>query len=88
MKHKFYSNDELQKLKGKHIRITASHRINSLCRLHVNGMYFRVLDLLPTNELFLEPLPANFKDELQLLPVSMMGIEWGIDDISEGKGDR
>lgn len=76
--------EELQKLKGKHVRISASGRMIRRCRLHINGMYFRVVSVFEnTKELFLEPLIPEFKDELQLLPLSLNGIEWGIDEVSD-----
>jgi hypothetical protein len=86
MDYKFHSMEELQKLKGKNVRIQASPRMMQRCRMHINGMYFRVVSVIEnTKELFLEPLIPEFKDELQLLPLSLIGIEWGIDDISEPK---
>lgn len=82
MVHKSYSKKELSDLKGKNIQISSSDRINMRCRMFMDGMCFRVIDFIEnTNELFIEPLPETFKDNLQLLPVSMLGIEWGISEV-------
>ncbi|WEK53275.1 MAG: hypothetical protein P0Y55_11820 [Candidatus Cohnella colombiensis] len=79
--YEWHNKAELEALKGKHVRIAASGRMMKRCRLHINGMWFRVIDVLPTNELFLEPLIPAFKDELQLLSIGLNGIEWGIADV-------
>lgn len=73
--------DYLKSLKGKHVWIKASHRMN---RYELIASGYRVVDVIePTKELFLEPLIPEFKDRLVLLPISFYGIEWDISSVSE-----
>ncbi|MFO1442930.1 hypothetical protein KDN24_06830 [Bacillus sp. Bva_UNVM-123] len=82
MDYKWHKADELKELIGKEVWILASHRINSRVRLMVNGMAFKVLGVsVDKNSLLLEPLPDEFKNKLIELPISMSGIEWGIEEV-------
>jgi hypothetical protein len=73
--------DYLRSLKGKHVWVKASHRMN---RFGLIQSHYRVVDVIEsTRELFLEPLIPEYKDRLVLLPISFYGIEWEISSVSE-----
>lgn len=83
MAYKSNTVEEIKNLKGKDVFVFADHRINSKCRLVVNGMGFKVLGISKDERtLFLEPLPKDFKDKLIELPISMNGILWEIETIN------
>jgi len=83
MNYKSNTVEEIKELKGKDVLVLADRKINSKCRLVVSGMGFKVLGLSKDeSELFLEPLPKEFKDRLIALPISMNGILWEIENIN------
>lgn len=72
--------EELQQLIGKNVMILASGRICSRARLVIHGMCMKVL-AVQEGELVLEPLIPEYKNKRQWLPLSMMGIEWGLKEL-------